>query len=131
MPLANTVDFDVNVKGELTGKQFAGLFVCKTKLSVRDTLAEGALYRQILGPNPNEASLEQKSIALAHSFLAKRITKAPSWWADTGGCLDMDDMNVLAEVYQAAVTKVNKEYEVLEKEAAAAQPVLKTELEKG
>lgn len=130
MPLEPSVEFDISIKGELTGKSYEGSFVAKTKLSVIEKLAQDALYRQIVGANPQDASVEVKQLGNAISYLAKHLTKAPSWWTESDGGLKIEDMNVIDAVFSTCVLKTNEKYDILEKEAKAAQPLLKAELAK-
>jgi hypothetical protein len=71
--MKNTVEFSVDVRGELTGNQYVGGFVVKTKLSMREALRQDEIYRGLLGSNSQDASPASKSIASAISYLMTHI----------------------------------------------------------
>lgn len=128
MALQNTVDFNIKAVGDVSGQTFEGLFTVKTKLSISETLREKELVRKFIGFNSQEADRETTMIAGAVAYLAMRIVKAPQWWKESNGGQDLDDVNVLAAVNNAAQAKIAAEYEKLAQEAEKAQPFLKEQL---
>lgn len=128
MSLQNIVSFNVKSTGDVTGTVYEGLFECKTKTSLSAGLKEGEMVRRLLGSNSQEASNDDRQIAQAIAYLAFRVTKAPQWWKDSAGGQELEDLNVLVDVHNAAMKAVVAEYEKLSKEAEKAQPVLKEQL---
>lgn len=99
--------FQMKVKGDFTGEEWAGTFKMKLRLSYRETLRQDQLRRELLGPDPaNNASEDARGIAQVFSFLAVYITEGPRWWGETNGGLDMEDNNVAPAVYEKAVARL-------------------------
>jgi hypothetical protein len=117
--------FSVDIKGKTTGQSYVGVFKIKTRLSMRDRLRQDEVRRTILGVNAESATMEAQGIANAVSYLNVRITKAPSWWTDNQGGLELEDMDVLAEVYQKAFQIEEESYKVLSDDAEKARQELK------
>ena len=130
MALPISVSFEINVKGEITGREYVGLFEAKTKTSVMDTLEEDRLSRRVLGENPKDASDDAKRIAEAYAYLQIRLIKFPDWWKEAGHGLGLEDLGVLAMVNNTARAKIGAEYEKLAAEADAAKKGLKEEAAK-
>lgn len=94
----NTKRFKISVEGEMTGKHWDGEFetVCMPTL------------RQKANAKVMEAQLNQDlmniddSTRLYHSMvaqLATRLTAAPSWWLDSDNGQNLQDLNVIFEVF--------------------------------
>ncbi len=99
----NEESFTVNVTGDTSGENFRGVFRTKLRISFRDSLEKDRIRRQMLGDLPEGASIRANSIADIFSDLAIRIIEAPSWWTNSGNGMDLEDENVLGEVYRAAM----------------------------
>jgi hypothetical protein len=130
MAIKQTVSFDVDIKGDVTGTQYPGVFKVKTKLSIKEKLKEDEIRRSILGVDSQNASPDAKAIAAAIAYLSIRVVDAPKWWLECGSGADLEDINVLADVNNLAMAEIAKEYEALSQEATKAQSVLKAELKK-
>ena len=128
--IAATVTFDIDQKGEVTGRSFIGTFTAKTKTSIMETLKEDQIYRRVLGENPQDAADDIKRIAGAYSYLQIRLVEWPEWWKDSAFGLGLEDLGVLAAVNNKAQEKIRLEYEKLTAEADKAKPELKAEAEK-
>jgi hypothetical protein len=124
--MANTVQFEVSIKGENTSKTYSGIFEVKTNLSLRDSLREDQVRRNTLGTNPGEASDYATSIAGALAYLAVRIVNAPDFWAKSNGGVDLEDENVLVEVNNACVKAIQDERDKVKALATDAQKVIAT-----
>lgn len=124
--------FEIDVKGDRTGKAYAGVFEAKTKLSWRETAREDEIRRGIIGVNPNDAAEFIQLGAACAAYLHVRLIETPLWWKDKdcNGGLDLQDQNVLVEVHAAAVKKINEEYEAHLAAAKTAQGELKAEAAK-
>jgi hypothetical protein len=113
--LKSSVEFSVTVKGDTSGKEYAGLFTAKTALSFRESLRQDETYRVILGVRPSEAS-----------YLSIRLTQSPTWWKETNGFLDATgDENVLVTVHKACVDAIDAAYTAFRAEGAVALAELK------
>jgi hypothetical protein len=127
--LKPTVDFSVQVKGELTAREYTGLFQAKTVLSFRESLRQDEIYRTTLGIRPNDAGDYAQSVATALSYLAVRLTgEIPEFWVKCNGGLDLKDDNVLVAVNKAAVDAIDAEYKRFREEGALAAAELKKDL---
>jgi hypothetical protein len=126
MAIKNTVDFSVDVVGELTNNSYVGTFVAKTKLSMRETLRQDEVRRQILGVNPQSAGEDAQRVAAAIAYLSVHIVQSPDWWKELEGGLKIEELNLLAEVNNKCQEAIDKEYKKLNEEATKA----KGELEK-
>lgn len=127
--MKNTVKFTVDVKGEISGRQFQGVFETKVKLSHREALKEDEVRRTILGTNPGDASEFARQLAGALAYLAVRIIDAPTWWRQSNNGLDLEDSNVLVAVNNACIGAVGDEIEAHLKAAESAAVELKKSTE--
>ena len=125
MPIKNTVEFSIDVTGELTGNQYVGSFTAKTKLSMKESLRQDEIFRGILGVNSNEASNASKSIAAAVSYLSTHLITSPDWWKSLENGLKCEDMNLLATINNTCQEKIDEEYKKLADEAGKAEAALK------
>lgn len=126
---ANDRTFTVSVEGDVSGEKWYGSFTVKTRLTHRDHLRKDQLRRELLGgletgPTP---SVRAQTAAFVLAELAVRILKAPSWWTESDGGLDLADDNVLQRVYDEAL---KAEREVVDELRKAAEQA-KAELRKG
>lgn len=128
--IAQTVTFDIDQKGEVTGKSFVGTFTAKTKTSIMETLKEDQIYRRVLGENPQDAADDIKRIAGAYAYLQIRLVDFPDWWKDSGFGLGLEDLGILATVNNKAQEKIRLEYEKLTADADKAKPELKEQADK-
>lgn len=121
----NTEKFTVDVVGDVTGKTWKGLFTTKLRLSHRDQLRQDEIRRELLGKGAEHASQRALNQAEIFSFLTIHITAAPSWWEQNGGGLDLDDDNVVGEIFQAVVSAKAEAMKQLQGEAETAVAKLK------
>lgn len=125
----DTVQFSISVTGEATGEKWTGAFKCKTRLSHRDQLRLDQVRRDLLGPNPDGASPRAQNQAEVFSFIVAHLIDAPNWWRSNDNGLDLEDDNVVAEVY-AQITKAKAEAtEKLKKAAGEAEREIKAEVQ--
>lgn len=109
--MTNKETFSINVKGEKTQEDYRGVFEVKLALSHRESLVKDQRRRELLGPKPEAADKEARNIAFVFAKLYIHITKAPSWWAEADGGVDLLD--------EAPVMEVLKKLEELEEAALA------------
>jgi hypothetical protein len=117
--------FTVDVKGENTDRQYTGVFTTKARLTQRDYLLEDQIRRDIIGTNAQAASAMATGISIAVSYLKVRVLKAPKWWTDSDGGLDLEDDNILAAIYYKAVEAEKEDKKVLADQAEKARQELK------
>lgn len=122
----NTMPFKVDIEGETTGTRWTGNFEAKIRLSHADELQRDRLRREYLGPNPEQASERAKDQANILSQLAVRVTKAPLWWSENRGGLDLCDDSVIAEVFAQAVRVEKETLDEVRKKAEEAKQGLMT-----
>lgn len=122
--------FNVDVKGDVTGRQYMGAFTVKTRLSHRDTIREDQVRRDILGPNSDGADPKAKGLATAIASLAVRVVKSPTWWSDSDGGLELEDENILVEVYNKTHQATLDERKELAEQAEKAKEELRAGLGK-
>jgi hypothetical protein len=111
--------FTVSIKGETSGENFAGKFTVKTKLSHGNQLMQDQIRRQLLGPQPVGVVPGDRATNTSEilSQLQVRIVSAPSWWTNSDNGLNLDDDNIIVEVFTKA-TAVEVEYKESIKTAA-------------
>ncbi len=123
-------EFNLSCKGEVTGEDYKGNFVVKTRLSHFDQLQRDEVRRRLLGPSPDGQQPGDQAAVTAEVFsqLAVRVIKAPSWWAGSNNGIDLIDSTPVSQVYEAAMKAERDEIERLKAEGVKAEKELKNEL---
>lgn len=125
--LPDTIQVPVKITGNLTEKNFEGVFTIKVKMSTRDNLALDRTYREIVGgSDPFAAGDQAMMIGNALAWMRVRTIKAPEFWTLANGGFDFEDDNVLTEVFAACSKAVGEEYAKLAKAAEEAKKHLST-----
>lgn len=122
--------FDIKMFGDITGEQWVGLFKAKKRLSYRDQLRRDQVRRDLLGNHPEAASALALSQAEIFSELSVRLIQAPSWWTEKGNGIDLEDDNVVIEVYQQAMKAESDALKELKEKGEAAKVKLAEEIKK-
>jgi hypothetical protein len=122
----NEAKFSVDVTGEVTGKPWKGVFKTKIRLSHRDQLRQDEIRRELIGKNPEGASPRAQNTADVFAFVLVHLLETPQWWSMAGNGLDLEDDNVIADVYGKIVDIKVEAQKKLKEDAEAA----KAELEK-
>lgn len=107
--MTNEKEFSVHVTGETTGETFSGKFKAKERLSHRDKLVRDERRRVVLGAKSEEAPVWAQKYAEVFSQLEVRLVETPSWWRENGNGFDLEDDNVIVEVYNRSL-KVEEEF---------------------
>lgn len=126
-----TEEFSINITGTDSEKNFGGKF--KVRVSVLPhgmRMEQDRLRREFLGTaSPESASAYARNAASIFSELSMRVVEAPSWWADNGNGLGLEDDNVVAEVWgqtcklrDACAESVQKRAEAARKDLEKAEP---------
>lgn len=123
--MSNSESFVVDVVGDVTGKTWKGLFKTKLRLSHRDQLKQDEIRRELLGKNAEHASERSKNQAEIFAFVAAHILSAPSWWEANDGGLDLEDDNVVSEVFAGIAKAKTDAVKKLQEEAEGAVEELK------
>lgn len=123
--MSNSESFVVDVVGDVTGKTWKGLFKTKLRLSHRDQLKQDEIRRELLGKNAEHASERSKNQAEIFAFVAIHLISAPSWWDSNDGGLDLEDDNVVSEVFAGIAKAKTDAAKKLQEEAEGAVEELK------
>jgi hypothetical protein len=119
--MSNEEKFSIDVVGDVTGQPWKGVFKTKIRLSHRDELRQDELRRDLLGKNPQFATPRIMNTADVFSFVLAHVLEAPQWWKMNGEGLDLEDDNVVAEVYGNIVEKKSEAAKKLKGDAEAAK----------
>lgn len=121
--------FKLSSTGKLTQKPYPGEFTFKTMPSFQDEMDFDAFYAEIIGPRPKDYAPPTKihNYAYMLGFIQSRTLVAPDWWVNArfGRDIEAGDLNIIAEVFQAALeAELKLEAEVV-KEGEKAKGSLK------
>lgn len=119
--------FSLHVVGETTDETWKGEFRAKKRLSHRDQLTKDQVRRELLGGQPGQPTERALSTSMILSELRVRLTKFPPWWQDTNFGLDLDDDNVIGEMYDKAIAIEQEALDAKKKKAEAVQTRLREE----
>lgn len=122
--------FSISVIGDETGEKWVGDFRAKERLTHRDTLMKDQRRRELLGQSGGEPDRRALSVAVIVSELTVRLTKMPKWFEESALGLDLEDENVLAEVYDKAIKIQLNAAEARKKAAEEKQAELRKDAEK-
>lgn len=99
MSTNNSESFVVDLVGDVSGKTWKGVFKTKIRLSHRDQLRQDEVRRELLGKNAEHASERTKNQAEIFAFIAVHLTQFPSWWEMNDNGLDLEDDNVVGDIF--------------------------------
>ena len=119
--MSNVEKFSIDIEGEISGKTWKGMFATKIRLSHRDQLKQDELRRDLLGAKPEHASPRAQNAAEVFSFVLAHLTESPQWWSMNGNGLDLEDDNVVGEIYGKIVEIKLKAQEKLKADAEGAK----------
>jgi hypothetical protein len=120
--LANSATFVVdNVTGDTTGQIWVGKFSAKKRLNFNDQLRMDNFRRQMLGAAEGEPTPRAASMAHIFSNLLVRLIEAPSWWVDADEGRELEDENLVLDVYEKALKVETDAREEISKKAEAAK----------
>lgn len=120
MAESNEAPFSISITGEVTGEKWVGDFVAKKRLSHRDALKKDRTKRELLGGQPGDPSERALSIAIILSELDVRLVSSPRWWKEKSNGLDLEDEEVLVEIYNKALEVETKDIEERKAKAQGA-----------
>jgi len=113
----NQAKVTVDITGSETGEKYAGVFVFRELPTFRERMAASKIRNDITGPNASMNSAEWARAEIS-AQLQVRVIKAPKWWEQSDGGLDLVDENVVVEIFNAAMKTENDARERLRKAGA-------------
>jgi hypothetical protein len=119
--------FTISVVGETSGETFRGEFRASKFLTHRQQLLLDQKRRELLGTNPDSASVRARNQAEVFSQLFVRLTEAPRWWTESGNGMDLVDDNIMVEVFGGAMKVEEEAMAAIKKKAEEAREALKKE----
>lgn len=131
MPNLNTKDLYFKTIGTDTNTTWTGKFVVKLSLSPRDILTVDKLYREYIG-NTNGTPPSDQAIYYAYmlSQLGVRLAEKPPWWTEGQNGLDLQDSNLLEEVWKSVAELIEAYQKDSSEKAEAAKGVIKKTVER-
>lgn len=118
-------DFSITETGDVSGREYVGIFTVKTRLSHMDRFRQDQIKRSLLGgTNPNDAGNIAMNMAEAFSQLSIRIINAPDWFSSSNGGVDLPDYNVITSIYTAAMAAESKAIAAVQEAANKAKESL-------
>lgn len=103
-----TSTFTVHAVGENSGDRFDGQFTTRNVLSFRQQLDRDQTRRRLLGEVP-AGTVPVQRVLISSEMLAElsvRVVDSPKWWRDSDNGIDLEDDEVLVEVYNKTMAKV-------------------------
>lgn len=122
-------EFNIRCRGSVSGEEYLGNFLVKTRLSHLDRLQRDEARRRFLGPSP-EGQVPDNDAKITAEILSQlfvRVLKAPSWWVSSQNGAELLDNEPLVAVYEAALQAEQEEAEKLKAAAVQAEKELKSE----
>jgi hypothetical protein len=117
--------FTVSVVGETSGETFRGEFRAVKFLTHRQQLILDQRRRELLGANPDSATVRAKNQAEVFAQLFVRLTETPKWWLESGNGMDLVDDNVMVAVFENCMSVEKNAIDELKKKAEEAKESLK------
>lgn len=121
----NEARVQISVKGDLTDMLWSGTFRFKTRISHKEQLRRDEYRRSLLGADADHASTRALNQAELFSEIQAHLIEAPLWWAKTDNGLDLEDDNVIAEIYQGLLRALAEYREALMKKNEKGKVELK------
>lgn len=122
-----TVPIHISTVGIRTGKPYNGKFTVKTVTTRRENFLADERRRFIIGSNAANAPAALQGEAYMLGLLFVRIVEAPDWWKTSDGGLEIEDENVIGELYKLSEEKISeREKEMQEAAKGALEQLAKT-----
>lgn len=118
--METTVKVSINTLGDQTGRNYTGTFTFRTVLTRGERFVSDQRRREILGPNSEQAMSDLQLEAFMLGQLFVRVVESPEWWSKSNGGLNLEDGNVISELFNVAMSKEKEYKEELQKQAEAA-----------
>ena len=118
--METTTIVQVSIVGEDTGNPYNGKFKVKTLLTRRDHFVADERRRILVGANAASVANSVNAEAFMMGQLVVRIVEAPKWWTDSDGGLDLEDSNLVGELFSLVMKAEEERKENLKKESGKA-----------
>jgi len=118
--METTVKISLSVTGESSGKPFNGDFVVKTLITRKEVFIADERRRLLIGANPGAVppTLNGEAYMLGQLFV--RVVSGPSWWDDSDAGSNLEDQNVIGEIFKATMEKEEERLASLKQTAEKA-----------
>lgn len=115
-----TAPINLSVIGSRTGKPYNGKFLVKTVLTRKENFLADERRRFIIGNNSLSAppALQGEAFMLGQLFV--RFSEAPDWWNQSDAGLELEDENVIGELFKLTEEIVEAAEQELQKESKKA-----------
>jgi hypothetical protein len=117
----------VSIVGDRTSRSYSGQFTTKTVMTMKDEFQADLRRRQVIGPSPDgtppAANLQWRAFMLGQ--IAVKVLDAPKWWLESNDGLELEDGNVITELYEAILAAEEEVAEDIKKESEEAMDKLK------
>lgn len=125
--METTAKFSISTKGDVSQLPYSGNFTVKAVLTRREQFVADQRRREIVGSFADGAipALHSEAFMLGQLFV--RIQEAPKFWTDSDGGLDLQDYNVIKEIFDKAISLQDERIASLKKQADEAAKTLKAD----
>ena len=125
--METTAKFSISTKGDVSQLPYTGSFTVKTILTRREQFLADQRRREIVGAFADGAipALQSEAFMLGQLFV--RIVDSPKFWNDSDGGLDLQDYNVIKEIYDKAISLQEDQISSLKGKADEAAKKLKAD----
>lgn len=117
----------VSIVGDRTGRNYNGQFTTKTVSTMKDEFQADLRRRQVIGPSPDgtppASNLQWRAFMIGQ--ISTKVLDAPKWWIDSYDGLELEDSNVITELYEAVLKAEEEITEDIKKESEEAMDKLK------
>jgi hypothetical protein len=129
MNFQETQEFSISLTGDISNEKWVGQFKCLRRLSHRSELQKDRIYRDLLGPNPENAAQVNKDRADILAEISVSLVSVPKWFSETNNGLDLVDNNVITTIW-GEIIRIRSETlkEVQDKAQKATEALTKTAL---
>jgi len=113
-----------------TGVTLRGPFTVKLALSPRDLLRIEQIYREAVGDTTKGPPSQQAEyVAALVSQLTVRLKDAPAWWREAQNGVDLEDFNIMEDVYEQMSKLVATYNEARKVRAEAAKKAVELKIQ--
>jgi hypothetical protein len=125
-----TSTVSISTTGTRTGKPYQGKITVKTVLNRRENFLADERRRFILGGNAASAPPALQGEAFMLGLLYVRIVDGPDWWKNSDGGLELEDENVIGELYKLTEDAIAEREKELQSQSEKALKTLAKSVKK-
>lgn len=100
MNYLETTPISLHIVGDKSNETFTGTFHVFRRLSHRLELFKDRKYRELIGPNPLDASEDNRFRAEVLAELAVAFSLVPDWFKESEFGQNLVDNNVIVKIYE-------------------------------